>query len=87
MEFSTSTWPLGAPGHSWMNVAGGAHSTGHKSLIYASKVMAASALDLMTEPELMKKAWDEQRKRLMGKEYRSPIPAEAKPPLDMWGKK
>ena len=87
MEFSTSTWPLGAPGHSWMNVAGGAHSTGHKSLIYASKVMAASALDLMTEPELLRKAWDEQRRRLMGKEYRSPIPAEAKPPLDMWGKK
>jgi aminobenzoyl-glutamate utilization protein B len=87
MEFSTSTWPLGAPGHSWMNVAGGAHSTGHKSLIYASKVMAASALDLIADPELLEKAWGEQRRRLMGKEYKSPIPAEAKPPLDMWGKK
>jgi len=75
MEFSTSTWPLGAPGHSWMNVAGGAHSTGHKSLIYASKVMAASALDLIADPGLLEKAWDEQRRRLMGKEYKSPIPA------------
>lgn len=87
MEFSTSTWPLGAPGHSWMNVAGGAHSTGHKSLIYASKVMAASALDLIADPGLLEKAWEEQRRRLMGKEYKSPIPAEAKPPLDLWGKK
>ena len=87
MEFGTSTWPLGAPGHGWMNVAGGAHSTGHKSLIYASKVMAASAIDLMTDPGLLAKAWEEQRRRLMGKEYRSPIPADAKPPLDMWGKK
>jgi aminobenzoyl-glutamate utilization protein B len=70
-----------------MNVAGGAHSTGHKSLIYAAKVMAASAIDLMTDPGLLAKAWEEQRRRLMGKEYRSPIPVDAKPPLDMWGKK
>jgi aminobenzoyl-glutamate utilization protein B len=70
-----------------MNVAGGAHSIGHKSLIYAAKVMAASALDLMMKPELLERAWEEQRRRLKGKEYRSPIPAEAKPPLDMWGKK
>jgi len=87
MEFGTSTWPLGAPGHSWMNVAGSAHGIGHKSLVYAAKVMAASAIDLMTQPELLKKAWDEQGRRLKGKTYRSPIPAEAKPPLDMWGKK
>jgi aminobenzoyl-glutamate utilization protein B len=87
MEFGTATWPLGAPGHSWMNVAGSAHSIGHKSLIYAAKVMAASAVDLMMKPELLERAWEEQRRRLKGKEYRSPIPAEAKPPLDMWGKK
>jgi aminobenzoyl-glutamate utilization protein B len=70
-----------------MNVAGSAHSTGHKSLVYAAKVMAASSLDLIMQPGLMEKAWGEQRRRLMGKEYRSPIPADAKPPLDLWGKK
>jgi aminobenzoyl-glutamate utilization protein B len=87
MEFNTSTWPLGAPGHSWMNVAGSAHSTGHKSLIFAGKVIAASAIDLITDPKLLDKAWEEHRRRLMGKEYKSPIPADAKPPLDLWDEK
>ncbi len=86
MEFSTATWPLGTPGHSWMNVAASGTGIGHKSLIFASKVIAASALDLLTKPELLKKAKEEQTKRTMGKTYRSPLPVDAKPPLGMWGK-
>jgi aminobenzoyl-glutamate utilization protein B len=87
MEFSTTTWPIGTPGHSWMNVAASAHSIGHKSLIFASKVIAASGLDLLTDPEMRKKAWDEFKQRTMGKEYKTPIPEGMEPPLDMWGKK
>jgi aminobenzoyl-glutamate utilization protein B len=86
MEFSTATWPLGTPGHSWMNVAASGTGIGHRSLIFASKVIAASAIDLLTKPELLKKAKEEQAKRMMGKTYRSPLPADAKPPLEMWGK-
>jgi len=40
----------------------------------------------MTKPKLLEKAWDEHRKRTMGKKYISPLPLDAKPPLDMWGK-
>jgi aminobenzoyl-glutamate utilization protein B len=87
MEFSTSTWPLGTPGHSWMNVAASGTGIGHKSLIFASKIIAASALDLLTSTERLKEAWDEQSKRTLGKTYRSPLPPDAKPPLGMWGKK
>jgi aminobenzoyl-glutamate utilization protein B len=87
MEFSTSTWPLGTPGHSWMNVAASGTGIGHKSLIYAAKVIAASALDLLTKPALVKGAWEEHARRTMGKTYRSPLPSDAKPPLDMWRKK
>ena len=86
MEFGTSTWPLGVPGHSWMNVAGGASSIGHKSLIFASKVMAASGLDMLMSDELRAAAWKEQGERTMGKEYKTPIPEDMKPPLDMWEK-
>jgi len=86
MEFSTATWPLGTPGHSWMNVAASGTGIGRRSLIFASKVMAASAVDLLTKPELLKRAQEEQARRMMGKTYRSPLPADAKPPLDMWGK-
>ena len=86
MEFSTATWPLGTPGHSWMNVAASGTGIGHRSLIFASKVIATSSIDLLTRPELLKKAKEEQAKRMMGKTYKSPLPADAKPPLDLWGK-
>ncbi|MBD3172247.1 amidohydrolase [Candidatus Bathyarchaeota archaeon] len=86
MEFSTATWPLGTPGHSWMNVAGGAYSTGHKSLIFASKVLAASALDMLQSEELREKAWEEHDERTRGKEYETPLPEGLEPPLDMWEK-
>ena len=87
MEFSTATWPLGTPGHSWMNVAASAHSIGHKSLIFATKIIASVGLDLLTDAELREKAWEEHGKRTMGKEYKTPIPEGMQPPLDMWGKK
>jgi aminobenzoyl-glutamate utilization protein B len=87
MEFSTATWPLGTPGHSWMNTACSGMPLGHKSLIFASKVIAATALDLFTKPEHLKEAWGEHNNRTRGKTYSSPLPPEAKPPLDMWEKK
>lgn len=86
MEFSTTTWVLGTPGHHWMNVAQSGTGVGHKSLVFASKVIAASAVDLLTKPALLEKAWDEHRERTRGKKYVSPLPHDAKPPLDMWEK-
>ena len=87
MEFSTATWPLGTPGHSWMNVAASGTGIGHKSLIFASKIIASSVVDLLTKPEFLKEAWEEQNRRSLGKTYKSPLPVDAKPPLEMWGKK
>ncbi|MCS7364283.1 MAG: M20 family metallopeptidase [archaeon GB-1867-035] len=84
VEFGTATWVLGTPGHSWQNVAQSASGLGHKSLIFAAKVMAATALDLLTKPEIIKKAKKEHKERLRGRKYKSPIPPEVKPPLDIW---
>jgi aminobenzoyl-glutamate utilization protein B len=86
MEFGTTTYVLGTPGHSWQNVAMSGMSIGHKSLIFASKVIAASAIDLLTKPDLLKAAKEELDKRLMGRTYKPPVPPEAKPPLDQWAK-
>jgi aminobenzoyl-glutamate utilization protein B len=85
-EFGTATVVLGTPGHSWTTVATCGMSIGHKSLIFAAKTIAGSALDLMTKPELLKKAQDEFKERLLGRTYKSPVPPEAKPPLDQWAK-
>lgn len=86
MEFGTATYVLGTPGHSWQNVAMGGMSIGHKSLFFASKVIAATGLDLLTKPEMREAAWDELKRRKAGREYKSPIPADLDPPLDQWKK-
>jgi len=83
-EFSTAAWVLGTPGHSWQVVAQSGMGIGHKSLIFAAKVMAASVIDLMTNEELLKKAWDEFEERLRGRKYKCAIPPEIKPPIDAW---
>jgi aminobenzoyl-glutamate utilization protein B len=86
MEFGTSTYVLGTPGHSWQNVALSGMSIGHKSLFFASKVIAATGIDLLTKPDVLKKAWDELEERKAGREYHSPIPEDLDPPLDQWKK-
>ena len=86
MEFGTSTYVLGTPGHSWQNVALSGMSIGHKSLFFASKIIAATGIDLMTSPETLEDAWDELERRKAGREYESPIPEDLDPPLDQWKK-
>jgi aminobenzoyl-glutamate utilization protein B len=61
-------------------------SIGHKSLFYASKVIAATGIDLLTKPEMRKAAWEELERRKAGRVYKSPIPADLAPPLNQWKK-
>jgi aminobenzoyl-glutamate utilization protein B len=86
MEFSTSTYSLGTPGHSWQNVVFSGMSIGHKSLLFASKVIATTAIDFLTKPELLKAAWEELDRRRAGRTYKSPIPEDLGPPLNQWKK-
>jgi len=83
MEFGTTTFVLGAPGHSWQAVACSGMSIGHKSLVFAAKTIAGAAFDLMTKPELLKRAQDEFKERLRGKTYKCPIPDDVQPPLEV----
>ena len=55
-QFTTVTWVAGSPGHSWQNVATGKHSIAHKGLLLAAKVLAGTAADLMTQPEILAEA-------------------------------
>lgn len=84
VEFSTATWILGTPAHSWQAVAQNGVGIGHKSLIFAAKVMASTVIDLLTNPDILNKAKEEHKQRINGKKYKSPIPPEHKPPIDIW---
>jgi len=83
-EFGTTSVVLGTPGHSWTTVATCGMSIGHKSLVFAAKTMAGAALELLTKPELLKKAQDEHKEKLAGRVYKAPVPPDVKPPLDQW---
>ena len=60
-QFYAATYPSGSPGHSWQNVSAGKTSLAHKGMLLASKVLAATAADLMTDPDILKEARDEFR--------------------------
>ena len=55
-QFTATTWASGNPGHSWQNVAMGKSSVAHKGITFAAKVLAGTAADLMTNPEILEKA-------------------------------
>ena len=55
-QFTAVTIPSGTPGHSWQTVSCGRTSLAHKGMLYAAKVLAASAGELMTNEELLSQA-------------------------------
>jgi aminobenzoyl-glutamate utilization protein B len=58
-------------------------STAWKGLNAGAKAMAASAIDLMTLPEELKKLRDEFDAYAKDHPYKSFLPADATPPLDL----
>ncbi len=84
IEFSTATYPLGIPGHSWQIVAMGKSGVAHKSLVFAAKTLASCVLDTLTDPTLLKTITAEWEAAKHGVAYVSPIPLDLKPPLDQF---
>jgi aminobenzoyl-glutamate utilization protein B len=80
-QFSTTYFLVGAPGHSWQNVAIGGTSIGHKSTIFASQVMATTVIDLLARKEELQDAKADWQSRMQGLIYKSPLPPALKPPL------
>lgn len=77
--YNTACFPTGTVEHTWQWVSAGKSSMAHKGMIYGGKVMAAAAIELIENEELLKKAWEEQNKRMGSQKYVSPIPADVKP--------
>jgi len=73
----------GAIGHHWSSVACNYGSTAWKGLNAGAKAIAASAVDLLTKSEELKKLRDEFEEYTKKFPYKSFLPADAKPPLDI----
>jgi len=54
IHLSVTTAPADAPWHGWSVVACGGMSIGHKGMIYASKALAATMIDLFKDPNNVK---------------------------------
>lgn len=81
-SFSAATYVPGTPGHSWQSAACAGSSIGRKAMVVAAKTLALTAVDLLTDPKQVEAARASFEKRKAGRQYRSRIPAGAKPPLN-----
>jgi aminobenzoyl-glutamate utilization protein B len=73
----------GAIGHHWSTVASNYGSTAWKGLNAGAKTMAASAVDLLIKPLELKKIRDEFEAYAKEHPYKSLLPPDAQPPLDL----
>ncbi len=81
-QFSAATWPVGTPAHTWQAVAANG-DFGTKGAVYAAKVLAGAAADLMADPERLEEAAAEFEEATGGEPYETPLPDKAEPPFDM----
>ncbi len=73
----------GAISHHWSSVACNYGTTAWKGLNAGAKVIAGSAIDLMTQPEELQKIRDEFEAYSKIHPYKPFLPNDAKPPLDL----
>ena len=77
-QIEVVTWPAGCPGHTWQVVSCGKSTIAYKGMLCAGKVLAATVIDLLTQPDLLKAAREEfQTKSASG--YVCPIEDGAVP--------
>ncbi|MBR5266693.1 MAG: peptidase dimerization domain-containing protein, partial [Lachnospiraceae bacterium] len=69
----------GTPGHSWQLTSQMKTSYAHKGMLYAGKVMAATAIDMYESPETIEAAKKELNARLGGGKYECGIPKDIVP--------
>ncbi len=81
-QFYAATYAPGTPGHSWQATACTGASIGRKGMLLAAKVLALSAVDLLTNPELLKSAQADFERRRGTHVYRSRVPPDRKAPLN-----
>jgi aminobenzoyl-glutamate utilization protein B len=75
------TCAMGTPFHSWQLTAHGKTPLAHKGMIHAAKLMAATAGDLLDNPEILSAARKVHDKNLSRTPYVCPMPDDVLPPI------
>jgi aminobenzoyl-glutamate utilization protein B len=80
-QLTAATFVMGTPAHSWQATAASGIGIGQKAMIAAAKAMGLAGYELMTKPDLLRKAKETFTKDTGGKPYVSPLPSEMDAPL------
>ncbi|MGI9245351.1 MAG: amidohydrolase, partial [Steroidobacteraceae bacterium] len=80
LNLSVVTSPLDAPWHAWPVVATGGMSIGHKGMVYASKALAATMVDLYEQPAALAAVQAEFKAKKGDTVYKPYIP-DGPPPV------
>ena len=78
VQIYVASYPNATPGHSWQIVSCGKTEIGHKAVLCAGKVLAATAIDLFSSPETLASAKAEFEKATVNG-YTCPVPAGEEP--------
>lgn len=78
-QIATSCGVVGTSLHTWQQVAQVGMGIGHKGMIYEGQVLAATAIDFLSNPQLLESARQEFYERTKNSPYVSPIPNDVKP--------
>lgn len=81
ISMGTAHEPPGTKNHSWHRTACAAFSPGHKATIAAAKYLAATTVDLLTQPTIVGEIRDEFERRRSKVEWRSLLPDDYELPL------
>jgi len=80
LGLGVTTAPLDAPWHAWPTAACAGMSIGHKGLVHAAKVLAATMVDLYEDPKTVQAIQAEFKEKTKGIAYKPFVP-EGPPPL------
>ena len=81
VQARVATCAIGTPFHTWQTVAQGATPFAHKGMTHAAKVMAATAIEIISDERLRAAAQAAHRAQLADTPYVCPIPPEVSPPI------
>jgi aminobenzoyl-glutamate utilization protein B len=78
-----ATMAMGTQHHSWQLTAQGKSPLAKKGMVHTAKVMAATAVDALTDPTLIARAKADLAERTREQPYVCPMPPEVQPPVQM----
>ncbi|WP_425092969.1 amidohydrolase [Tropicimonas sp. S265A] len=81
VQARVATCAIGTPFHTWQTVAQGKAPAAHKGMVYAAKVMAATACRLVEQDSLIDAAKQTHEDQLDHTPYKCPIPDDVRPPI------